>query len=237
MRPLTFLRKLLCLDSRLHRTRCKHPAHLDALAHHPINTSGGPHRSAINRNDASTPDFKHVRRILRAAERRHTVRPRGRHALWATEFWWESDPPDHVFGVGLSKHARWTEETLYLLWKQGASVAIQLQIRDSKLEGSPGATLQSGLFRHSGKRKPAYRAFSFPFVTHRSSRRKVRAWGKAPASGSLHIQRRRHGNWRTVKSRQVQGGAVFRTSFRLRGGALLRATVGGERSLTWHQGG
>src|SRR5690606_12721021 len=112
------------------------------------------------------------------------------------------------------KHARWLEEAMYILWKQGARVVIGLQTRDSSYNGRPGrGNLQTGIafasdFRN-GKRKPAFRAWRFPFVTERRTRRVVRAWGKAPVGGTLQIQVKRKGGWRTLKRRSVKAGSVF----------------------------
>jgi hypothetical protein len=176
-----------------------------------------------------------VKQILRAAERAHHIVPGGRHQLWASEFWWDSNPPDRRFGVRLQKHARWIEEALYLLWKQGASVAMMLQIRDAPF--SPDITShQTGIFFNDGRSKPAFRAFRFAFVTHRISKRRIGTWGKAPLSGRLHIQRRRGGHWRNVKGLSVARGKVFHSKLRLRGSATLRAAMSGDHSLAWHQG-
>jgi hypothetical protein len=240
MRPQIFLRKLFCLKRRraLDPTRCRNRPRLDVLAHHPINTIGGPNSRSLHPDDASTAEFKDVRRILRAAERSHRVRPRGRRPLWATELWWESDPPDEFVGVKLRKHARWYQEALRVLWKQGARVVILLQVIDSPYDpGNPSATLQSGILFQNGDTKPAFRAVRFPFVTERRSRSRVRAWALPPATGTLRVQRRRHGNWRTLKRERAHRGRPVSTSLRLRGGARLRARVGDLQSLAWRQGG
>jgi hypothetical protein len=151
-RPLTFWRKVFC--------DCKHKPHLDVLAHHPINTSGGPHRSAVHPADASTPDFKNVRRILRKAERAHQVKPGGHRPLWATELWWESKPPDRC-GVPLKKHARWIKTAIRLLRHQGASTVIYLSVRDQEPQANECGRerLQAGLEFANGEHKPAFRAF------------------------------------------------------------------------------
>jgi len=233
-RPLTFWRKVFCLNRHLKPRKCKTKPHLNALAHHPINISGGPTTSAINPNDATVPDFKHVRRILHAAERSHRIRPAGRHhQLWATEFWWESKPPDRFFGRPLRKQARWIEQAFYLLWKQGARVAVLLQLRDSP--GGDGTALQSGVFFTNGEPKPSFKAVRFPFVTERRSRHRVRAWGKAPAAGTLRIERKRNGHWRTIRKLSVSKGEVFKRKIRLGRSATLRARVAGQKSLFWHQ--
>ncbi len=230
-RPLVFWREALCLrgQERLRKTKCPQKPKFDVLAHHPINTSGSPTRSAVNPDDASTPDFKNVAKVLRAAERLHTTGTAGRHPLWATEIWWSSKPPDRRFGISLGKQARYLEQALYLLYKQGAKVVINLNLEDPP-KGKPVA---AGLLFADGSAKPSFTAFRFPFVTERRGKRLL-AWGKAPVTGRLEIQHRRQG-WQTVKSFDVAEGQVFSPKLRLRGHQRLRAVVGGEQSLVWRQ--
>jgi hypothetical protein len=230
-RPLVFWREVLCLKGQRHlrKTKCAQRPKFDVLAHHPINTSGPPTRSAIDPDDASTPDFKHVGQVLRAAERLHTTGTAGRHPLWATEIWWSTDPPDRRLGVSPAKQARYLAQALYLLYKQGAKVVINLSLEDPP-SGKPVA---AGVLFADGSPKPSFEGFRFPFVTERRGRG-LRAWGKAPATGRLEIQRRQDG-WRTVKSLDVVAGRVFSARLALRGRQRLRAVVGTEQSLPWNQ--
>ncbi|MGH2950599.1 MAG: cellulase family glycosylhydrolase [Solirubrobacterales bacterium] len=224
-RPLVFWREALA-------------ARFDVLAHHPINTSGGPRRSAIHRDDVSTPDLHHLRRLLRAAERRGVTGTPGRHRIWVTEIWWESDPPDGFEGVSLGRHARYLEEALYLLWKQGARVVLNLQVSDSVFDqANPLLDTATGLFFHDGRAKPAFTAYRFPFVADRRSKRRVLAWGKAPAGGRVRIERRAGRGWRRIGGARVRAGKVFKEKLRLRDRANLRARVAGQKSLTWKQKG
>ena len=132
-RPLVFIRELLCLNGQNEPTgNCNTKAKFDALAHHPINTSGGPTVSAVHPDDASTPDVKHVVKALRKAEDAGTPATEGRHDVWLTEFWWETNPPDPCTGREVNKHADWIREALKSFEKQGASVAINFLIRDQK---------------------------------------------------------------------------------------------------------
>ena len=155
-------------------------ANFDVLAHHPINTSGGPRRHAINSNDASSADLDRIARVLRAAERAGTVLP-GRHPLWATEMWWDSDPPTSP-GSPPGRQARWIEDALYQAWKDGASVVINLAIRDFTTSGLQGGT-GSGIFFADGRPKPSYTAFRFPFVTDRKNRRADPRLGQGSGRG------------------------------------------------------
>ena len=207
------------------------------LSHHPVNIFNSPHYHAKNRDDVEIADFHRVRRVLRAAERARHVRPGGHHPLWATEIWWLTDPPNPI-GISPHKQARWLEQSLYLLWKQGASAAINFEIRDPAYDPSRPAQGQTttGVFFHSGKKKPAYRSFRFPFVGHRKSNKRVGLWGKAPDSGKLKVQVKRRGGWRTIEKSKVRGGKIFTESLKLRGKADLRGKIGKTTSLVWHQG-
>ena len=171
VRPLRFLRELLCLEKKrgkLRGDRCKEKAKLDLLSHHPITTSGGPNRNAISPDDIAIADFESAVEALRAAERERTIKPKGRRQIWATEIWWETNPPDdaeHAFPVG--KVARWVPEALQLLRKQGGSAAIWLQIVDSP----PPGGFQTGLFYSDGTAKPLAEAWRTAFSKKRAEPR------------------------------------------------------------------
>jgi hypothetical protein len=238
-RPLVFLRQLFCLKNRkrLRPTPCPDPAKLNAVAHHPINTSGGPLRSAINPDDVSTPDVGDVTRVLRAAERRRTIRPGGHRPVWVTEFWWNTNPPNAARGMSPSRQARAVEQSLYLFWKAGVSVAINLEIRDAPfISSNPLATNQSGLYYIDGKPKPSLTAFRFPLVAdRRRGARKGVVWGRSPATGQLQIELLARGRWRPAATLHVLAGQVFTRRLKLKHGARLRASVAGEQSLVWAQ--
>ena len=160
-RPLTFLRSLFCLRGRtaLQPRRCPVKARLDVAGDHPIDTAGGPRTSAINPNDVATPDFKNFAKTVRAAERHHTIRPGGKRPLWATEIWWETDPPDRAFGVSPRKQARYLGGALRILKRQGASVVINLQIRDAHTPRNGDGVTATGLYFQNNRAKPSLRAW------------------------------------------------------------------------------
>lgn len=218
MQPARFVRELLCVG----RARCSSRPRFDVLSHHPYSV-GRPRRRALNRDDVSIPDLGKLRRLLRAARREREI-PRTPR-LWVTEVSYDSSPPDPD-GVPAARHARWVAETLYLLWRQGASAVVWLQIRDSPPTPSYAASYQSGMFLRDGRAKPAARAFRFPLVVDRG-----RAWGKAPAAGRLVIERRSGGRWRRAAALDVRAGQVFRR--RVARGSAYRARVGDQVSVTW----
>ncbi len=236
IRPARFVREMLCLRQvrkRLRGTSCPTPARFDVLAHHPYSI-GAPRRRARNADDVSIPDMGKLTRILRAAERSGRALPRKRHRVWVTEVSYDSKPPDPQ-AVPLVRHARWLQETFYLLWRQGVDTILWFQVRDSAALETQ-ATNQSGTFFRNGASKPAAQAFRFPLVAERAGRGRLRVWGRAPAAGSLRIERRHGSAWRLVRTIRVRRHGTFLVRIVAHRGSYLRARVAGESSLVWRGG-
>lgn len=233
--PVWFWRALLCLRGQtLRPIRCADPARFDIAAHNPINV-GSPDRHALSSSNASTPDIGRLTRIVRKAVRIGRALPRKRKPFWVTEIWWDSRPPD-PHGVPLRRHARYITKALFGLWRQGVSAVIWWYLRDQAPVPSYPATQQSGLFYRSGKPKPAYWAFRFPFVAMRERAARLLIWGKAPRRGRVVIERRTRGGWRALSSARATRNGVFLTHLSARGSAKLRARQGGQASPPWRVG-
>jgi hypothetical protein len=186
----------------------------------------------------SLGDLSRMRKLLRAAERAHHIRSKGRVRFWVTEFSWDTKPPDRK-GVPVALHGRWVAEALYRMWRNGVTLAVWFQLRDVP-PGSPewGTIGQGGLFyrttaRYADERsKPAATAFRFPFVAL-PGRRSVTVWGRTPDSRahSVSIERRARGRWTRVARVRANRYGIF--SLRPRGlnGRVLRARIGRTASL------
>jgi hypothetical protein len=235
MQPVAFDRTLFCLRDRIRLTptSCPDPPHLDVLAHHPYGV-GGPLWHALNPDDAAVPDFNKIARVLHAAERVRHVLPAGPKQLWDDEIGWDTRPPDPG-GVPIQKQARWVEQAMYVLWLQGVDTVLWLQIVDQPPIPNYADTYQGGMYYLNGKPKPAATAFKFPFVTQRLSETAIQAWGRAPAGGTLQIEIRHGADWTVVRRLNVTNRGVFEVTLALRGGAMYRAQVRDQTSLTWTQ--
>ncbi|MGI8801768.1 MAG: hypothetical protein ACR2KV_06285 [Solirubrobacteraceae bacterium] len=234
--PALFLRALLCLGTDLRPAPCPDPAHFDVLAHHPYAVAG-PTSRALNRDDVAIPDLAKLTRPLAAAVRSGRALPRASKRVWITEFSWDSNPPDPQ-GVPAATHARWLEQSLELLWRQGADTVVWLNIRDDAPVPDYASTYQSGVFLRDGTPKLAATAFRFPFVVHRVSRAGIRVWGAAPGPGAVVVERAvGGGSWTPVRRLAAPAGRVFDLSVRLAGAATLRARLGSSVSLPWSIGG
>jgi hypothetical protein len=236
MQPTTFLSSLFCVNAQLEPT-CGQQAHLDVLSDHPINTFGGPTEAPSVAGDIVPGNFGEVRKILRAAERARHVAPNGHHALWATEFWWFSSPPlppgAPFREVSPRAQAKEIELTFYVLWKQGATVAINYAVGDP--DPSVNSFTGTGIYFPDSTAKPSRTAFRFPFVTRRGADSTVVAWGKAPQTGKLEIQMFFGGSWHTIRTRNLHAGQVFVANLGPYAVGKLRGSVAGLSSLAWHQ--
>jgi hypothetical protein len=235
MAPVRFYRDLLCVRGRvgLRPVSCPDPPHFDAIDFHVYNVRG-PEWPAANPDDVGVPDVHKLTRVVDAGLRTGHVLPRGRKALWVTEISWGSRPPN-ALGVPLQRHARWYEQAMYLLWRQGVDTIMFLEIRDA-IPNAAGPGPDGGLYFGDGRPKPAATAFRFPFVTQRVAPGRVLVWGRSPGAGRLRIERLTGGRWRVVEAVPVRRWQVFLRTVALRGAAMLRGQVGGQSSLSWGQG-
>lgn len=234
--PIKFWRKVFCLKHNLRAKPCPRRLRFDIFDHHPINTRDAPW--IIPEGRVVVGNYRVLRRLLRAAERHGTVRPANRHRrMWATEVHWETNPPDPVTGMPPLRAARYLEEAIYLLWKQGASLVLNFFLVDPPLT-DPGSygNIQGGLYFADAEPKPSLTAYRFPLVSDTIRRKRTIVWGRAPVTGRVRISVRRHGRWRRVASERVKAGAHFRHRVRLHPGNRVRARIGTERSLVWIHG-
>jgi hypothetical protein len=229
MRPLFFIREVLCLTDRNGRSApdCREPAHLDIVSHHPINLAGTHRDSALHPDDVVIGDMDELKDTIRFAERAGTLVPRRRHPVWVSELWWLTKPP-HPFGVSPAKQASYIQGSFYELWRQGVDALLWYQLADD-------TDFQSGLFTQSEKPKPGLTAFRFPFVTRPAQGKAARCWGIPPSTGTLAIQRKQGRGWRTIKRLSVKEDVPFQVRVRTRGEALLRATLNEDHSLPSEQ--
>jgi hypothetical protein len=238
MPPALFVRELFCLRGRtaLKHFRCSGtPVHFDVLAHHPY-PIGPPRRHAPNLDDVSIPDLSRLTRPLRAAQKAHTVTG-GHKQLWATEFSWESSPPDPQ-GIPANLEATYLEGALSELWQEGVSMAGWYNMRDeAKGQGYP-FTFQSGIFFRGSSiaddtPKPSYTAFSFPFTAY-IHRGRAQLWGRAPAPGAVTIQKQTGNTWTTIAPLSARSSdRMFLGRASLPSGTNVRAVQGTRTSLTW----
>lgn len=230
-RPVEFLRSMLCLDGAL-RKRCAEPTFVDVLSHHPYGVDR-PGRAAYAGDDATVPDLERLTRVISAARTAGTLGPR-RPQLWVTEFGYDSSPPDPK-GVPTATRARWISEALWRMWRAGVPAVYWYLLQDQAPTPSFAATYQSGLYVRDGRAKADLRAFRFPLLVTRTTPERHYVWFRTPAAGTVAIQARRGGRWRTVlRRRKLQKDQVVTVRIGRRSGVrAFRGVVGRTTSYAW----
>jgi hypothetical protein len=212
--PLTFMRRLLCLTDDLRRA-CAGKVEFDVWAHHPY-THGNATHHAIYPDDVSLGDLPDMRRTLQAAVRAGNVVSRKPVQFWATEFSWDTNPPD-AKAVPMSTAQRWVPEALHQMWSNGISVVLWLGLRDQR---KSAGFLQSGLWftgatLAADREKPILRAFRFPLVAFpRGGRTYV--WARAPSNRTetLLVQRSNGHGWKRIGLYRTNAAGIFQRTFR-----------------------
>jgi hypothetical protein len=179
--PGTFLRDVLCIDSR---GRALRKRSLDcgggfarlpvtAIAHHPY-TSGGsqPPTSRGSSKEITISSISRLKTILRQAGAKRRI-PRNLPIEY-TEFGFQTNPPDGLFGVSLAKQAAWINESDFIAWHDPRVRAVaQYEMRDE----ASLAAFQTGLRFFDGRAKPSWAAYRLPlWVAQRGS--KLLVWGQ-----------------------------------------------------------
>ena len=183
--PLTFLRGVLCLNSRYHAVgRCKQlPA--AGYAHHAYTTRKGPFYRPPGRNDVTIGVLSRLTRALDRAARAHRIATH--MPIWLTEFGIQSKP-DPLLGVSLARQAEYQAISERIAYNNPRVVSFsQYLLRDDRPRPGPRLTrysgFESGLMTSVGKPKPAMQSFRLPLAAKRRGSR-ASLWGLVrPATG------------------------------------------------------
>ena len=201
--PLSFLRRLGCVDARYRRVRtgaCRsfHPISATALAYHPHSVTNSPVRPFPGANDANLASLGRLEAVLDRLRNAGRLRIGG--SLWLDEYGYQTNPPDPFLGVSPATQDLWLQEADYLTWRNPrVKLLTQYVWQDEPAaRGSAYSGWQSGLRYANGRPKPALAHFPVPFFVDVS--RGV-LWGQVRPGGShpVLVQRRvRGGSWTTI---------------------------------------
>lgn len=229
MGPMQFMREMLCMTAaNKPRPGCSRRARFDIWSHHPF-TTGGPTHHARRPDDVSLGDLPEMKALLMAAYKAHHVVSTATPGFWVTEFSWDTNPPDPR-AVPIKLQARWTAESLYVMWKVGISLVTWLDLRDNPYPSEP---TQSGLYFRGAtlaqdKPKPTLTAFRFPFVAY-AQKRGISVWGRTPLGkpGRVAISQNVTGRWKRLGFLTANRYGIFIGRIQGARTGYLRAQLGG----------
>jgi hypothetical protein len=212
MRPLQFIRSLGCVKADYHRDRsgpCRqaHPIQASAFSYHPHPIQLSPGEHDPQPDNAAIGDIKRLERALDRTTAAGVLTPTTgpRFNLYFTEFGYQTNPPDPISGVSLSRQAAWIQWGSYLAWRDPRIKNItQYEWIDEPVKvasktGALYAGWQSGMLTSTRRRKPLAGAFPNPFYVDVLPHRRARFWGQVRPGGAtkVRLQRKQDGRWQT----------------------------------------
>jgi Glycosyl hydrolase catalytic core len=141
MSPLAFMRAARKAGMR----------HLDAYAHHPY--YGRPSESPAANPGGGTVELGNIRTLIAQANKLF-----GRKPIWITEYGYQTNPPDHIFGVSFAKQAQYLSQA-FAIARRTPQIALMVwfMLRD---DTNLNIGWQSGLMTAAGKKKPSFNVFA-----------------------------------------------------------------------------
>jgi hypothetical protein len=242
--PMKFTRQLLCMSGGRHphktKSKCEGGVHFDIFDIHPYTTGGPTHEGGPN--DLQLGQLGHLQTLLKAAKAQGRIIGRSKKVpIWATEFSWDSNPPDPG-GLPMRVEKRWVPEAMYTAWKAGVDHFFWYSLRDEPITaGIPASeSIQSGLYFRgktvaADRRKPYFQGFRFPFVAYPG--KKMKFWGVVPGhhKEKVAIEAKVNGRWSKLRTVTTNKHGIFlgslRTSYGRDEKGSVRARAGKEKSL------
>jgi hypothetical protein len=129
----------------------------DAYAHHPYygaprETPSTPPPPGIHGNAATAITLGNFNLLVREVTRLY-----GNKRMWITEYAYQTNPPDRIFGVSFVNQARYLTEAYGIVRRHPrVDMFLWFLLRDER-RGAEG--WQSGLLTASGAKKPSFAAF------------------------------------------------------------------------------
>jgi hypothetical protein len=209
MAPGAFLRGVLCLDRRAEGCRGPFPRlPVTGVSHHPYSRGGSqPPTARGGSTEITIASRSRLSTIVDSAARKGRLRRN--LPIWYTEFGFQTNPPDSLFGVDLAKQATWINQADWMAWNDPRVRSVaQYELRDEPRL----AAFQTGLRFLNGRAKPSLAAYRLPIWVTRSSGGKVRVWGQVRPAGageSVQVQSGSGSTFATVATATTQNAAGY----------------------------
>lgn len=214
--PLTFLRGMLCLDSKYRKSKKCAAVPATGYAHHAYTTGQGPTFHPPQPNDVTIGVLSRLTKALDRAAKAGAVK--SHLPIWLTEFGIES-VPDVLRGVSLQQQSEFRSISERIAYDNRRIVSFnQYLLRDDlPKEGVPKVLrypgFETGLFTAGGKQKPSYDGFRLPLVAWKKGS-KISLWGFVRPAGAatnvtVEISSNRGKTWRKLSSLTTDSRGYF----------------------------
>ena len=233
--PLTFLRGVLCLNSRYKKRKGCKKLNADGWAHHPYTTRAGVFFKPPGKNDVTIGVLGRLQKALDRAGRARAIRRR--LPIYLTEFGIQSTP-DRYLGFPVREQVEQRALGERIAWSTPRVKAFsQYLLRDdAPVSGVPARQryerFESGLRFHTGHRKPSFEGFRLSVAALRKGSR-VSLWGLVrPGSGpqkvEIQIRDRGQKKFRKLKTVRTDRRGYILTTTSLKKGRRYRLKWDGQ---------
>lgn len=131
--------------------------------------------------------------------------------VWATEFAYQTNPPDIALGVSYAQQAQWMAEAMDVAWSTGRMPIFEWYILQDPTS-DPAVDWDSGLFDASGAEKPAAAMFRRPVAVREMQGGRSRVWGRSgidPGSGQLVALTPGAAEWKALTATKDENGVLL----------------------------
>jgi hypothetical protein len=213
VRPLAFLRGMLCLSSTYSKAKSCGELQAGGYAHHAYTTREGPRFEPPSPDDVTIGVLPRLTAALDKAGKAGAL-PRGL-PVYLTEFGIQSSPDD-VSGVSLSKQAAYLAISEHIAYVNPRVVAFSQYLLSDDPPRSSGykySGFESGLVSSNGKEKPAYQGFRLPLAAESYGASDV-LWGlvrpdRAKTSVTIQAQAGSGAAWKALKTLDTTAVGVY----------------------------
>ena len=181
---------------------------MTGFAHHPYSQGGSqpPQTKGRRATEITISSAGRLERVLDAGARRHRI-PRGL-PIHYTEFGFQTNPPDLLFGVSPARQAEYVNQSDWIAYRNDRIRSVaQYKLVDDTIVSS----FQSGLRFFDGTPKPSYDAYRLPLWITRKGSARLRVYGQVRPlanGGTTRVQLQNAalgtGPFRTVKTITVR---------------------------------
>jgi hypothetical protein len=232
IRPIQFLRSMLCLDKSYKKVKGKRCAKLptQGLAIHPYSTRAGPFLTPPTDNLTIGVLSRATDALDKAARAGAIAR---NLPLYVTEFGVQSYPDKRV-GVPLAIQSDYRSIAEYISYTNPRVKSFSqylLRDDDDDTGGNRYGAFESGLFLFKNRKaKPALQSFRLPLVVVASRRSRARAtlWGlvrpgkQARRGGTVAIEYADRGGWKRLASQRYSSSGYWKRAVTTRSGRKFR---------------
>ncbi|HEV7462278.1 MAG TPA: hypothetical protein VGN78_17225 [Solirubrobacteraceae bacterium] len=255
--PLPFLRRLACVDGRLHRVRdgaCRHFRRVpgDGISHHPYALFSPPGVSSPDPNFVRVANLDRLTNLAGRLISRHRLAP-GMSNLWLTEFGYETNVPVFTKPWTLDQQTRLLAAAEYIaqrnshvrsvtqfLLRDVLTAAAVRQAQRGRRGRFPGSW-QTGLYFEDFRPKPSASTFPLTLLPFRSGDTTVGIFGhiRTDRGGGLNVRiegLQTDGSWQPIATSNAGGGDSHPGFVTDPGGVFLR-TLRSSDPPEWYRYG